>query len=364
MKIFINLVVATLKDLARDRMAIFWFILFPILFIFLFGMIFSGGAGNVNFDLGIVVEEQGIFAETFIASLKQSEVFTIYQGSLDAELEALAGRRRNAVLALPQIQLGPQFSSGDQPSEVIVPVYYDASSQANKVPLFMLGEIFNHVERGIQNRPRIFAIDARPVQSEALSDIDYLLPGILAMALMQLGLFGSLRLVYLRERKVLKSLGATPLPRVQIVFSEIVIRLLMAAIQTSLIILIGHFVFDVQIVGSWWQVLATVLFGAFVFVSIGYMLVTFAKTEESGNGIIQVVQFPMMFLSGIFFQLEFLPPFLAPVVKAIPLTYLGDLLRSVLIGMPYAFGLATDLLVLGGWLIISLILTIRFWRWE
>lgn len=357
MKIFLNLVVATLKDIVRDKMTIFWFILFPVLFMFLFGMIFSGGSGNVNFDLGVVVEQPDFFSQAFLANLGQVEMLTVHHGTLEGELEALGQQKRNAVLVLPQVQFGSD-------EEIAVPVYYDASNQANKVLIFMLSEIFNHVERGMQNRARIFTVDAKPVQAESLRDVNYLLPGILSMALMQLGLFGSVRLVYLRQKRILKSLEATPLPRTHIVFSEIVIRLLMAAVQTTLIILIGHFVFDVKIVGSWWQVLGAVFFGAAVFVSIGYMLVTFAKTEESGHGIIQVVQFPMMFLSGIFFPLEFLPAFLKPVVRAIPLTYLGDILRSVLIGTPYAFGLTTDLLILGGWLTVSLILAIRFWRWE
>ena len=285
------------------------------LFMFLFGMIFPQ---NVNFDLGVVVEEPDFFAQSFLANLEQVEMLTLFQGSLEDELDALGQRKRNAVLVLPDIQFGPDLFNEDQSNEsVAIPVYYDASSQANKVLIFMLSEIFNHVERGMQNRARIFTLDAKPVQAESLRDVDYLLPGILAMALMQLGLFGSLRLVYLRERRILRSLGATPLPRTHIVLSEIIIRLLMAAIQTLLIILIGHFVFDVQIMGSWWQVLGAVFFGAAVFVSIGYMLVTFAKTEESGNGIIQVVQFPMMFLSGIFSHWSFCQLF-KPVVRAIP----------------------------------------------
>jgi len=356
MRVFGNLVAATLKDMARDKMTIFWFILFPVLFMFLFGMIFSR-EDTVNFNLGVVVEKPDGFSQMFLANLEQVDMLTLHYGTLDDELDALGRQKRNAVLVLPPVQFGSN-------EEITIPVYYDAANQANRVLVVMLSEIFTNVERVMQNRARLFVVDAKPVQAEGLRDVDYILPGIMSMALMQLGLFGSIRLVYLREKRVLRSLGATPLPRAHIVFSEIIIRLLMAALQTSLILLIGHFVFNVKILGSWWQVLGTVFFGAAVFVSIGYMLVTFAKTEESGHGIIQVVQFPMMFLSGIFFPMDFIPAFLKPVVRAIPLTYLGDLLRAVTIGSPYAFGLATDLLVLSGWLIVSLVLAIRFWRWE
>jgi ABC-2 type transport system permease protein len=361
MKIFSHLFVATLKDMVRDKMTIFWFLMFPVLFILLFGLIFSGDAQSININLGVVVEQDNAFTTTFIGNLSQAPAFTIFQGTLADELEALENGERSIVLVLPkEIATASTMTEG-----ITIPVYYDASQQTtNHIMLSVIREIFEESERHIQQRPRLFSIDAQPVQTEPLKNIDFLLPGILGMALMQLGLFGSLRLVSLREKKILKSLGATPLSRKHLVLSEVTVRLLMAVIQTVLIILIGHLAFGVTVIGSWWKVLGVVLLGAATFVSIGYMLVSFAKTEESGMGIIQVVQFPMMFLSGIFFPLSILPGFLRPVVNAIPLSYLVDLLRNVMVGIPSEFGLTTNLLVLSAWLVISLTAAIRFWRWE
>lgn len=355
MKIFLNLVSATLKDMLRDKMSLFWFILFPVIFMFLFGWIFSGTGSPIHFDLGVVVEGETPLSAALVSSLNAVDVITLHQGTLDDEQDALAEGDRSAVIVLPKFQ-------GE--GSVTIPVYYNAAEQTNHILPLMLGEILNGVERMILRQPQMFVLDVQPIQSEPISDVDYLLPGILAMALMQLGLFGSMRLVYLREKRILRSLGATPLPRIQIVFSEIAVRLLIASVQALLIILIGYFVFDVRLAGSWWQIAAAVFFGAAVFVSIGYMLVSFARTEESANGILQIVQFPMMFLSGIFFPLELLPSVLQPVVKVIPLTYLGDLLRGVLVGIPYNYGPSVSLLVLGAWLIVSFSAAVRFWRWD
>ena len=94
------------------------------------------------------------------------------------------------------------------------------------------------------------------------------------------------------------------------------------------------------------------------------MLISFVKTMEGGNGLIQVVQFPMMFLSGIFFPVEMLPDFLLPVLRILPLTYLGDALRMVITGFPGNYSLLTDMLVLLGYLVISTMITIKLWRWE
>lgn len=131
-----------------------------------------------------------------------------------------------------------------------------------------------------------------------------------------------------------------------------------------IILLLGILVYDLKISTSIFHVLVIVIPGSLTFISIGYMLISFVKTMEGGNGLIQVVQFPMMFLSGIFFPVEMLPDFLLPVLRILPLTYLGDALRMVITGFPGNYSLLTDMLVLLGYLVISTMITIKLWRWE
>jgi ABC-2 type transport system permease protein len=138
----------------------------------------------------------------------------------------------------------------------------------------------------------------------------------------------------------------------------------MALVQTFLIIFIGQTVFKVKIIGSIINVTGLVIRGALTFISLGYMLISFAKSTEGGQGIIQVTQFPMMFLSGIFFPVEIMPDYIKPVVKAIPLTYLGDALRQIMVGASPQHSMQTNIMVLVAWLFVTLILGIKFWKWE
>ena len=101
-----------------------------------------------------------------------------------------------------------------------------------------------------------------------------------------------------------------------------------------------------------------------MFISLGYLIAALARTVESANGISQAINFPMMFLSGIFFPLAFLPVFLTPVVKALPLTYLGDAFRQVAVGSVPQFPLMVDVLVLAGWTVVCSLLAARFFKWE
>ena len=107
-----------------------------------------------------------------------------------------------------------------------------------------------------------------------------------------------------------------------------------------------------------------VILGALAFTSIGYVIASFARTEEAANGITSVVQFPLMFLSGIFFPLEIMPDWLRSIATLMPLTYLGDALRQVMVGGAPFVPLGVDVLILGAWLAVCLVISGRFFRWQ
>lgn len=365
MKGFFQLVGANVKDIIRDRMSIFWFVAFPLLFVFLFGAIFSENQNPTKYSIGLVVEDQGPLGAGIKGAFAAVPVFELHQGSQEKELKALQSGKRLLVVVVPQQKVVPGSAPFGSAHPLQIPIYYDPGKAATtEVLIASIRELFSEVERRMTGTPKLLI--AKPMKAEVtkLKNIDYFLPGILAMALMQLGLFGALNFVSLRERKIIRRLGATPLPRSLMLWSEIVVRLGMALFQTATIVLLGKLVYGVTITGNPLGVLGSVILGASIFITLGYFLVSFTKTEESAQGIIQVVQFPMMFLSGIFFPIDMMPRFLKPVMKAVPLTYLGDLLRRVMVGLPSVYGLGTDLAILGGWFVVSLAFAIRFFKWE
>ena len=185
------------------------------------------------------------------------------------------------------------------------------------------------------------------------------------MALMQLGLFATVApLVNLRQEQVLRRLGATPLPRWQLLVSQVLFRLTIGLIQCGIILGISVAFFNVHVVGNPVLLVGLVILGALMFISLGYLIASLARTVESANGISQAINFPMLFLSGIFFPLAFLPAFLTPVVRALPLTYLGDAFRQVSVGGVPQFPLMVDVLVLAGWALVCSLLAARFFKWE
>jgi ABC-2 type transport system permease protein len=246
-----------------------------------------------------------------------------------------------------------------------VTVFTDPSqSAADGATKQLVGYVLAQVNQAASGQPPAVAPDFRSVQTNDLSFISYLVPSILGMSIMQLGVFSAVPLVADREKLIFKRLHATPLRRWQLVGSNVLMRLIIAVIQTVMIVGVGSAVFGVQVSGNWLLIGALVLLGSLTFIALGYVIGSFASTEESANGMTSVVQFPLMFLSGTFFPIEAMPDALRAVARAMPLTYLGDALRQVMVdGTPFS-PLWVCFAVLVGWLVVSFGIAFRFFRWQ
>jgi len=107
-----------------------------------------------------------------------------------------------------------------------------------------------------------------------------------------------------------------------------------------------------------------VILGALTFIAMGYVVAAFSRNQETASGISSLINFPMMFLSGLFFPIEFIPSFIQPLVAIIPLTYLVDAIRQIMIATNPVYPMPVDIGVLTAWLAASLVIAIRFFKWE
>jgi ABC-2 type transport system permease protein len=361
----LSLTVANVKSLVRDRAALFWTIFFPIMFVFLFGWIF-GGNGDTKIAVGLV-DQDGTPAS---AGLRQAfatvPLLTLQAGTLDAEKAAMQHGDVSAIIVIPGgLQDAVAKARAGTATSVAIQLYGDPSqNQTTQVVQGAVAQVANGFNLAAQGGSSILTVSQQTLQSTNISTVAYLVPSILAMALMQLGIFAAIPLVEQREKGILKRIGATPLARWKLVGSNVLLRLLVAIVDAILILGIGYVVFDVKVVGNVLASAGIVLLGATTFLAIGFMLASFLKTEEQANGVVQVVQLPMMFLSGIFFSFDFLPGFLQTVARFLPLTYLGDAMRQVMVNGTQVAPLGVDLAILTGWLVVCLTIAARSFRWE
>ena len=358
------LTVANIKSWVRDRAAVFWSLAFPLIFIFMFGFIFQGGGGS-GLTIAWVDDDGSAASGQLRGAFAASEGLELTDGTArDDAIATMRDGEVDAVIIVPSgygDALTAAAAGAGAPATLTIVV--DPSRQQLTASVYQaLGAVLGVVNLG--GRVPLVLPQTETIQTENLSFISYFVPSMLGLSIMQLGIFAAVPLVADREKGILKRLAATPLRRSQLVGSNTLMRLLIALVQSVIIVGVGVMVFGVEVTGSLALSAAFVILGAVTFLALGYVLAAFTKTEDAANGLTQVVQFPMMFLSGVFFPIAAMPPFLQGIARLIPLTYLADALRQVMVGGAAFAPLYVCAGVLLAWLVVCFAIASRKFRWQ
>jgi ABC-2 type transport system permease protein len=198
-----------------------------------------------------------------------------------------------------------------------------------------------------------------------MRSVDYLLPGIVVMGAMVTGIMRtSVGFVGEREKGIYRRLALTPLKRQTLIGGQLLQHYIVIIVQTVLLIAIGVIAFKIKITGNlalFWLVLSI---GALCFMSIGFALTGLIKTSRSATPINQMAYFTLMFLGGVFFPNSMLPSFLARVANVLPSTQMGDALRLVAYHGAGLGDIWQNLLIMAGWILACMAISIKFFRWE
>ena len=357
MRALVQLTAANLRSYVRDRAALFWTLAFPLIFIVLFGFIFQSSRFEVR--LGFVDLDRSDASAALRQAFTATSVVELTEGDEATVLQAMRDGDVGSVVVVPA-GYGASVAAG---TPVTLPYYVDASqSQQTSPAAQVVGNILGFVNLG--GRPPLVSLSPQPIQTADLNFISYFVPSILGLSIMQVGLFAAIPLVADREKLILKRLGATPLRRWQLVGSNVAMRLLIAVLQAVVIVAVGGLLFGVEITGSLLLTAGFIVLGSLAFLALGYVIASFAKTEDAANGMTSVVQFPMMFLSGTFFPIELMPDPLQAVARAVPLTYLSDALRQVMVDGTAFAPLLVCAGVLGAWLVVCFGIAAKRFAWQ
>jgi len=358
--------IANYKQFVRNKAALFFSFIFPIMFILIFGWVFSD-MGIQTFEIGFVVNDGSSNSARIISEglsqviIDGDEVFEVEEMEATPAMDQLRDGNIDAVIVIPE----NMDNSIETRVAVNLEIHYDPSQASRQQILIpILSEVIDQIDRGMQSSPQLISLEEHNTQSKDLRYIDYLVPGILGMSLMFTGIFGGVPVIQQRQAGIIRRFGCTPLRRSTLVFGELAFRMIIVILTAVLIIMVGRLVFDVQMVGNWASLCGIVILGTLLFSCIGYLIAAFIKTEEGAIPIINAITFPMMFLSGTFFEVTNMPSFIEPVVKILPLTYLSDALRQIMVDGTPLHSMTTDVAVMAGWTVICLAITIRFFKWD
>jgi len=364
-------VVANLRMFVRDRGTVVWAILFPIVFMGLLGLGF-GRADPVAFDIGVDDEDGTTWSHALWTTFaNESLPFDVANfTNRDTGVAAVKDGTLDVLVIVPKgfgTFMDNQTSPvGDRNATLALVVYWGFDEQGSgQVALQTVQEVSDGFFRAATNNPPMLIVAPQAVSAQSLGYIDFLAPGILSMAIMQSGVYGlALFIVSSREKRILKRLHATPAGAAYILTGRIVPALLISLVQTALLLSLAVFAFGVHIVGNIGTLLVATLFGAIVFISLGFLVSSVSKSVDAAENLTGLVTFPMFFLGGVFIPIERLPEAVQVLAYMMPLTYFSDALREVMIRGAGFAEIAVDLGVLAVFAAVVFALAVKLFRWE
>lgn len=195
--------------------------------------------------------------------------------------------------------------------------------------------------------------------------VDWVLPGILGMNMMFSCLFG-VGYVVVRYRKngFLKRLRATPLRAIEFVIAQVASRLLLILCITSFIYAGTRFFLDTRMEGSYLTLLLVATVGATALISMGLLVAARVTSEELAGGLLNMVTWPMMLLSGVWFSLEAAEPWVRQIAAVFPLTHVLNAARAVMLDGATLLDVAPSLIALTLMSALFLALGALLFRWR
>ncbi len=337
---------------ARDRAAMFWTFLFPLLMLFGFGVIFRSSGPPVLILVRIPPPQETTRDRAFLKALEESHLKVETLGAAEA------GRRWAKGETTAQLE-----SAGDgyilRLNSYLIAQGQVAAQAASQAWLVAQARL-----NGSPEPERIPVVVESPGHAHSDNYAAFLVPGLIGLNLLSMGLFtvGMVTVSY-REKGKFRRLAVTPLPKWVFLLGQILQRVTVVALQTALLLLAARMGFRIANQGSYPLFAALVVAGTATFLAMGFALSSFASTVETYGAISNLAFFPMMLLSGVYFRLDSAPQWMQKAVFLLPLSPFLRMLRAVFNDGGTLAGHGAGLAILGAWAILSFFLAVKRFRW-
>jgi ABC-2 type transport system permease protein len=343
---FVHVLDVRMKEMRREPEVIFWVFGFPILLALGLGIAFR----NKPVSISQVAVVSGAGAWDVVAKIKYDPENPPIRADFVDEHEAYRGFR----LGKYDLVVKPDGHGGYE-------YHYDPARPESVLARAVVDDALQFMS-GRRNPVRTSAVAFSEPGSRY---IDFLIPGLLGMNLMNAAMWGiGFALVDMRQRKLLKRFVATPMRRSDFLLALLSSRLLLMLIEVALLLGFGVLAFHMRVLGSLWSILLIGSVGAISFGGLGLLTACRAQKIESASGLMNLVMMPMWIFSGVFFSAERFPAIVQPIIKALPLTALNDALRATILEGASLTAQSGRILVMAVWGLISFGLALRWFRWS
>jgi ABC-2 type transport system permease protein len=346
----------------RDKTALFFTFLFPLIFLFVFGNIFGKNSGP-SFTIALINQSQTEFSKQFVEEFKKGDVFKVQEDvDFDTAKEKLGRGELDGIIELPT-DFGEVV--GDTPSGKVI-TYYD---QGDETLASTLQAVLDAMLEGINSQyikviPP-FSLEAKPLQTANLTRFDYTFAGLIGFSLLSMAIF-SMSEGFTADKKTgsLRRMQVAPIRPWQLILATAMNRIFIGLLTVVLMFVVGLVVFDFNMRGDYFTFFIFTVIATTCLFGFGMAIAGRARDANQAAPLSNLISFPMMFLSGVFFPTFLMPDMLQKVTVFIPLTPVVDGLRLILTEGKTIFELGPQLAIIAGWTLIIYAVAFRVFRWE
>jgi ABC-type multidrug transport system permease subunit len=345
------------REFLREREAVFWVFIFPVLMTFALGIAFRNTAPEKTFVAieGDATNPRVIEIANVLAHSPEITASVLPPDEAARELRS----GKVAIVVKPHEEVAGEDAPA--PRNNAYSLRFDPTRPESRTARLIVDDVLQRAK----GRNDVIRVEEERITEPGARYVDFLVPGLIGMNLMGSGLWGlGFTIVIARSRKILKRFAATPMRRSHYLLSFMLSRLVFLFLEVAAVVVFAWLVFGFTVRGSWLSLSLITLLGGFSFSGIGLLVAARPTTIEGVSGLMNFIMLPMWLLSGTFFSSERFPQVFQPFIKALPLTALNTLLRAVMNeGAPlWASWIHVSILV--AWLLISFVVALKIFRWQ
>ncbi len=353
------------KRFFRNRVAIFFGVLFPLIILFVIGGIFGGG-GNASFTTALITQSSTTPATAIATRIERKpDVFKLSK-TVRTFAEARSAMAKGTLDATIVVPAGFGASaSGSVPSGALVVYYPHANAQEAQALASVLQSELEPLNAPYEPVRPPYTVKTEQTGSRSLTSFDYTFAGLLGFALLGIGIFGPTSVFpELKRQGVLRRLETTPLKIWQYFIATAISQCVVGFVTIVAMFAVSILVFHLHVIGNWFELFAFLTLSVAMILGIGLAIGGWAKDQSQAAPLANIVTFPMLFLSGTFFPRYLMPGWLQVISTYFPLTPVIDGVRMIAAEGRGLSGVASQLGLVLAWAVVIYLIAFRVFRWS
>ncbi len=349
----------------RDRLALFFGILFPLIFLFVFGGLSKGG-GSPSFKVAVLNQSHSAFAASFDKQLSQGKVLQVDKEatSLPIAKDRLSKSQIDGIIILPP-DFGVVNPARHYPTGQVQLLYSQNSSGSGQTLQSILTGILNGINAKLTGAQPPLAVKGQALNDHQLTSFDYTFSGLLGFSIIGIGIFGPINVFpELKKQGILRRLHTTPIRVWQYFMATMFSQAITGVVSIAIQFAVAISVFGLKVDGDYPEIILFTVLSIFMILGIGLAIGGWAKNERQAAPLSNIIVFPMLFLSGTFFPRFEMPHILQTITTYLPLTPVIDGLRLLTTEGKHLTQIGPQLGLIAIWMVVIYAIAFRVFSWE